>query len=93
MARSLKPNAEGELKTALNEFSLKFLKTYHQNEEKHSNLFYSSVSLASALSLVAAGADGKTRKELVDLLGFEGLMDDETLKVLFKKVRLKHPMN
>ena len=81
-------NTESDLKVALNDFSLNFLKSYHQTGDKNSNLFYSSISLASTLSLLLSGADGRTQQELVDLLGYNELMKNYTLEVAFKKVRV-----
>ena len=82
-------NLDSGLQVALNDFSLNFLKSYHQTSEQNSNLFYSSISLASALSVLLSGADGNTRQELVDLLGFNELISGQmnTLEVAFKKVR------
>ena len=76
------------LQVALNDFSLNFLKSYHQTGDKNSNLFYSSISLVNALSLVLFGADGHTKQELVNLLGYSDLMKNpNTLEVAFKQVR------
>lgn len=83
---NLNQNAENDLRTALNDFSLNFLKSYHTTGDKNNNLFYSSVSLASTLSLLLSGADGATRQQLVDLLGYNDLMNNYTLEVAFKKV-------
>lgn len=78
-----------DLKTALNDFSLNFFKSYQKNSHANSNLFCSPISLASALSLLVAGAGGRTRKELVNLLGYDKRMNNEKLKILFEKVWLK----
>lgn len=82
------PNTEKGLRVALNDFSVNFLKTYHQAGDKHSNLFYSPISLAGALSLLLAGANSSTQQELVDLLGYNDLMKNQELEVAFKKVKL-----
>lgn len=78
--------AEADLKASLNDFSLNFLKSYHQIGDKNNNLFYSSISLASTLSLLLSGSDGTTQKQLIDLLGYNDLMKNYTLEVAFKKV-------
>ena len=79
---------DNDLKVVLNDFSLNFLKCYHQTGDKNSNLFYSSISLANPLSLLVAGADGRTKQELVSLLGYSDLMKNpNTLEVAFKQVR------
>lgn len=83
---NLNPSAENDLKVALNDFSLNFLKSYHQTGDKNNNLFYSSISLASTLSLLLSGANGTTQQQLVDLLGYNVLMKNYTLEVAFKKV-------
>ena len=75
-----------ELQVALNDFSLNFLKSYHQIGDQNSNLFYSSISLASTLSLLLFGADGRTKKELTNLLGYNRLINQHTVAVAFKKV-------
>lgn len=80
------PNTEDGLRLALNDFSVNFLKAYHQAGDKHSNLFYSPISLVGALSLLLAGASSSTRQELVDLLGYNDLMKNQELDVAFKKV-------
>lgn len=80
---NLNPN---DLNVYLNNFSLSFLQGYHQTGDKHSNLFYSPISLASTLLLLLAGADGSTQQELVDLLGLNDLMKNQKLEVAFKKV-------
>ena len=82
-------NFKSELQVALNDFSLNFLKCYHKAGDKHKNLFYSPISLANVFSLLLSGADGRTKKELTDLLGYGNLMNDEknNLEVAFKKVR------
>lgn len=79
---------DGGLQVALNDFSLNFLRYYHQTSEPNSNLFYSSISLASALSLLLSGADGNTRQELADLLGFNDLINGPmyALEIAFKRV-------
>ena len=82
-----KMNSNLDLQVALNDFSLNFLKSYHQTGDKNSNLFYSPISLSSALSLLLSGADGITKQQLVDLLGYHDLVD--TLEVAFKKVRFR----
>ena len=84
---NLNLNAENGLKTAINDFSLNFLKSYHQTGDKNNNLFYSSISLASTLSLLLSGADGSTQQQLVDLLGYNDLMNNYTLELAFKKVQ------
>ena len=80
------PNAANDLKRSLNDFSLNFLKGYHENEKKHNNLLYSPISLASALSLVLAGSNGETQQEIVNLLGFNRLMKNHSLESALKKV-------
>lgn len=90
-----------DLKVALNDFALNFLKCYHQTGNKNRNLFYSSISLANALSLLISGASGRTKQELVDhLLGYSdsknGLMNEHTLEVVSYLVNeevKKVPMN
>ena len=82
-----KMNTESDLQVAMNDFSLNFLKSYHQTGDKNSNLFYSSISLSSTLSLLLSGTDGITKQELVDLLGYNDLMKNQTLEVAFKKVK------
>ena len=81
-------NNQGDLKVTLNEFSLNFLRYYHQTSEQNSNLFYSSISLASALSVLLSGADGQTKQELSDLLGFNDLISGPiySLENAFNKV-------
>ena len=46
---------EIDLKSSINDFSLNFLKSYHQIGDKNDNLFYSSISLATTLSLLISG--------------------------------------
>lgn len=82
------PTVKNDIKVALNDFSVNFLKTYHQAEEKYSNLFCSPISLAGALSLLLTGANGSTQQELVDLLGYNDLIKNQELNVAFKKVRI-----
>ena len=85
------PNADLDsgLQVALNDFSLNFLKCYHQIGDKNRNLFYSPISLANAFSLVLFGADGQTKQELVSLFGYGDMMNGpmNTLEVAFKKVQ------
>lgn len=84
---SLQPKAECDLKRALNDFSLNFLSGYnHQQDNENANLFYSPISLANPLSMLIAGAKSQTRKELVDLLGYDNLMKNRSLEADFKKV-------
>ena len=77
---------EADLKTSLNDFSLNFLKSYHQTGDKNDNLFYSSIGLATTLSLLVSGSDGHTKQQLVDLLGYNDLIKNYTLEVALKKV-------
>ena len=81
-------NSESDLKTSLNDFSLNFLKSYHQINDKNTNLFYSSISLATTLSLLVSGSNGQTQKQLIDLLGYNDLMKNYTLEIAFKKVNI-----
>ena len=79
-------NTDVDLKASLNDFSFNFLKSYHQIGDKNSNLFYSSISLASTLSLLVSGSNGTTQQQLVSLLGYNDLIKNYTLEVAFKKV-------
>ena len=88
MSKMPNVDLDNGLQVALNDFSLNFLKCYHQTGDKNRNLFYSPISLATALSLVLFGADGLTKQELINLLGYSDLMKNpNTLEVAFKKVR------
>lgn len=84
---NLNLNTTKDLKTNINDFSLNFLKSYH-HFDKNSNLFYSPISLASPLSLLVVGANGSTQQELVDLLGYNDLIKNQSLEAAFKKVKL-----
>lgn len=84
-------DAVSDLQVALNDFSLNFLKSYHQTGEKDSNLFYSSISLTSTLSLLLSGSDGITKQQLVDLLGYNDLVKNQQVEVAFKKVSSLFP--
>ena len=83
---NLQPNAANDLKASLNDFSLNFLKSYHEKDKEHHNLLYSPISLASALSLVLAGAKGQTQQEIVNLLGFNRLIKNDNMDSAMKKV-------
>lgn len=85
---NINQNIETDLKESINDFSINFLKSYHLTGDKNKNLFYSSISLASTLSLLVSGSTGSTKQQLVNLLGYNTLTENFTLEAAFKKVKI-----
>ena len=64
-------NVEAKLSDSVNNFGWK----YFQTQGKEENIFYSPYSLCAALSIVANGATGDTRKEILSALDAESIDD------------------
>ena len=63
----------------LNDFTGRMIAIMTDMNEPGENLVYSPVSLFIALSMLADGAEGVTRKELLDFIGISSLEELETL--------------
>ena len=63
----------------LNQFSLDFYKQVTADADKSNNVFFSPISIASALMLVYAGAKGDTAKELSSAVHLNNSNNQELL--------------
>ena len=68
--------AELEMVGANNEFAFDFYNQLNAHVGQH-NMMVSPLSLTQAMAMLANGADGDTKTELVKLLGFEGYSLEE----------------
>ena len=72
------------LSKATNHFALTLLQKLH---EQHSNEFFSSFSISSALAMLYNGAKGKTKKEMRNVLGYDhASIEDQQVNQQFEQV-------
>ncbi len=74
-----------ELVASSNDFSLELFKKVNETEPDQ-NTFISPLSVGMALAMVYNGADGETKTQIQETLGFEGLSSDE-LNQAFQQLR------
>ena len=64
-------NIKANLSNSVNEFGWKYFNTL----DKDKNIFYSPYSIATALTIVANGAEGRTQEEMLKALSINSLQD------------------
>jgi len=69
--------AEKKLVDIANDFSLELFREIYSFESPDTNIFVSPLSVSFALGMTWNGASGQTRQAMADVLGYEGLTDDE----------------
>jgi len=72
-----------DVSTANNEFAMNLLNSLSDNDQ---NVFFSPLSIGTALKMVLAGARGETLNELKDVLGYKDEANVNTIHADIKKV-------
>ena len=62
-----------------NRFAWNIMKALNE-EDENENIFISPISISTALSMTYQGARGKTREEMAEVLGYEGIEDSVLLE-------------
>ena len=65
------PESSDEMRDLQSAFNLALLKSL--NESQEGNLFYSSMSINAAMTMVYFGAEGNTQSEIAEALGYGGM--------------------
>lgn len=76
--------------TTTREFSFDFLQAIHQEEDPAKNFFVSPLSLHIALGMLLNGADGATKDEIKEVLGFTN-QDLTEINLIYKELIQKLP--
>ena len=74
---------ESSLSNSVNDFGWKYFSTLDKSE----NIFYSPYSIATALTVVANGAEGQTQEEMLNALFISSL---EAVNSSYTSLQLQH---
>ncbi|CAH1776871.1 unnamed protein product [Owenia fusiformis] len=74
---------EKELADAINKFGIEICKKISEQEKNGTNVFFSPVSIATALAMVLLGADGDTKSEMEDVLHVTDIQKNSGLHSMY----------